>query len=156
MRVANDRARERGSTLVIVLLVTLLLLLLGTVLLGTSETESAIAVNDYWSEGAFQAAEAAVHVAVDGLDAVNSNQVVDVQPIGDLFQYRSGGRADSEPQPPQFVDTVAAPGYAVADGSGYSSSGYARAVYQINGTGMGPRNTEREVEVQVEIGPVQE
>ena len=156
MRAANDRARERGSTLVIVLLVTLLLLLLGTVLLWTSETESAIAANDYWSEGAFQAAEAAVQVAVDGLDAVNSSQVVALESIGDQFQYRSGGRADSEPQPPQFVDKVVAPGYAIADGSGYRSSGYANVVYQVNGTGMGPRNTEREIEVQVEIGPVQE
>ena len=156
MRIANDRTGERGSTLIIVLLVTLLLLLLGVVLLGTSETESEIAANDYWAEGAFQAAEAAVQVAVDGLDAANVTQVVDVQPIGDLFEYRSGGRAAADPQPPQFVDTVAAPGYAISEGSGYVSSGYAHAVYQVNGTGTGPRNTEREVEVQVEIGPVQD
>ena len=99
MRIANDRTGERGSTLIIVLLVTLLLLLLGVVLLGTSETESEIAANDYWAEGAFQAAEAAVQVAVDGLDAANVTQVVDVQPIGDLFEYRSGGRAAGTNQP---------------------------------------------------------
>ena len=156
MQVANDQARERGSTLVVVLLVTLLLLLLGTVLLGTSETETVIAANDYWSEGAFQAADAAVHAAVDGLDAVNQDQVVELRSIGDLFQFRSGGREDGEPQPPQFVSKVVARGYAIADGSGYRSSGYARVVYQVNGTGMGPRNSVREVEVQVEIGPVQE
>jgi hypothetical protein len=155
-RTVRDRDRERGSAIVVVLLVTMLLLLLGAALLGTSETESAIAANDYWAEGAFQAAEAAVQLAVDELSGGNTGQVVPLTTIGDRFAYRSGGMADTAPQPPQLVDTAPATGYAIAEGAGYGSSGYAMMVFEVNGTGTGPRNTQREVEVQVLIGPVPE
>ena len=125
-------------------------------LLATSGTESALAANDYWSEGAFQAAEAAVQVGVNGLAVGTAGQVVDVTQIGDQFQYRSGARGDTSAQPPQLMETIPAAGYAIADGSGYGSSGYVFLVYRVNGTGNGPRNTQREVEVQVLLGPAPE
>lgn len=156
MRDADARATQRGSAMIIVLLVTMLMLLMGAGLLATSTTESTIAANDYWSEGAFQAAEAAVQVAIDGLDVDTTDDVVAVTEIGQKYAFRSGGRGDSDPQPPQFVGSMAAAGYAHAEGSGYSSSGYAFMVYRVNGTGTGPRNTVREVEVRVQIGPIPE
>ena len=57
-------------------------------------------------------------------------------------------------QAPALVGTIPGTGYAVGSSTGYNPSGYVFQVYQVNGTGMGPRNAVREVEVQVEIGPV--
>ena len=142
--------------MVISLLLVVLLFLLGATLLATSETENAIAANDQWSEGAFQAADAAVQVSIDGLDIGTTNQVVEETEIGDVFAFRSGGRDDTEAQPPNLVGEIPEAGYAVGTSTGYSSSGYVFQIYQIQGTGTGPRNTEREVEVQVELGPVEQ
>jgi Tfp pilus assembly protein PilX len=154
MRKRTREYGERGSALIVVLMVTMLLMLLGVGLLATSETELLIAANDHWSEGAFQAAEAAVQLAVDQLDVGNADDVIEVTPLGDAFAFRSGGRDDDEPQPPEMVGTAPAPGYAVTEGTGYNPSGYVFAMYRVQGTGIGPRNTEREVEVQVQVGPV--
>ena len=142
--------------MIIVIMVTMLLLMMGVGLLATSATESAIAANDYWSEGAFQAAEAAVQVAVDAMDFGSTDQVVAETEIGDMYAFRSGGRGDTAPQPPQLIGTVAAAGYAHAESSGYDSSGYAFMLFRVNGTGTGPRNTTREVEVRVQLGPIPE
>jgi len=146
---------ERGSAVVIALLLVVLLLLLGVTLLATSDTENAIAANDQWAEGAFQAAEAAVQASMDALDVGVTDQVVPETPIVDAFAYRSGGRNDAEPQPPALVGEMNEAGYAVGVTTGYVSSGYVFQIYQIQGTGTGPRNTQREVEVQVELGPVE-
>lgn len=152
----NASSGERGSALIVVLLVTMLLLMLGVGLLATSETETVIAANDYWAEGAFQAADAAVQVALDQLAVDNTDGVVAETSIGDTFTFRSGGRDDSDPQPPLRVGTEVGSGFAVAEATGYSSSGYAFGIFQINGTGIGPRNIEREVEVRVQMGPIAE
>lgn len=154
LREADSRRDESGSALVITLLVTLLLFVLGAALLGTSEIESAIAANDQSSEGAFQAAEAAVHVAVDQMDVNTTDQVVSPTDLGAGYVFRSGGRDDATPQPPQRVGSRPGEGFAVAASTGYNAAGYAFEIYQVNGTGTGPRSTEREVEVQVELGPV--
>ncbi|MCP3982305.1 MAG: hypothetical protein GY716_23630 [bacterium] len=151
----RDTRGERGSALVIALMVTVLLFVLGAALLATSDTETLIAANDQWSEGAFQAADAAVQVAVDQLDVDNTTAVVSETTIGDVFVFKSGGRDDSSPQPPELMGTAPAAGYTVAQSTGYNNEGYSFAVYRISGTGTGPRNTEREVEVEVVIGPIQ-
>lgn len=156
MRDARHTQGERGSALVVALLLIVLLLLLGGALLGTSEAENVIAANDASSEGAFYAAEAAVQAGIDQLgDSAASRELpVAITPIGGSFTYRSGGRDDNAPQPPTFVATVNRPGFAAGTNTGYNQTGYAFQVYQINGTGTGPRNAVREVEVQVEYGPV--
>lgn len=74
--------------------------------------------------------------------------------ISDSYQYRSDRRTDSAAQPLQFVRTRTAAGYSVEAGTGYNPGGYAFYVYQINVTGTGPRNAQREIEVQAEFGPV--
>lgn len=145
---------EEGAVIIVALLVMVLLLMLGATLLAVSEDEAAVAVNDQWSEGAFYAAEAAVQQTLDGMSEVTTADPIDPTPIGDGFTYRSGGRNDTDPQAPNLIGTVNRTGYAVGTSSGYNSSSYVFNLYRVNGTGMGPRNAEREVEIQVEIGPV--
>ena len=152
----SDFTGERGSALVIALLLLVLLFTLGAALFGMAETEGLIAVNDVWSEGAFYAAEAAVQQAVDQVtqDPASLELVVGPSPIGGDYRYRSGGRADAAPQPPQFVDTVQRPGFNLGSGTGYNPQSFDFAVYRFNGTGSGPKSSVREVEAQVEFGPL--
>lgn len=143
--------------LVVALLLMVLLFMLGAALLATSESEAVIASNDEWSEGAFYAAEAAVQVAIDQLSGDPASNVTEVVPesdIGEQFTYRSGGRDDAEPQPPAYVGAVHGTGYSIGAGTGYNTSEYIFDIYQINGTGTGPRNAIREVEVQAQYGPL--
>lgn len=151
---AGPASKERGAALVICLLLVVLLLSMGVGLLALSETESLIAANDQWSEGAFQAAEAAVHVAIDQLGVGATSQVVPETAISGDFDFRSGGRTDSSPQPPEFRSITSQAGFSLAAGTGYNSAGYQFQIYRINGTGTGPRNAQREVEVEVELGPI--
>jgi len=148
--------RERGSALVITLLVMVLLLLLGSALLTASDLETHIAANDRWAEAAFFAAEAGVETAIDkiGTDQVVSQEAVPVTSIGDGFSFRSGRRTDTTAQPITFVGSTTASGFSLGAGTGYSGAGYVYETYQINATGTGPRDTQREVEVQVEYGPI--
>lgn len=151
-----QRRGEEGSALVIALLLMMLLLLLGGALLVTSEAESLISTNDEWSEGAFYAAEAAVQVAIDQLspDPASNTEVVPLTDIGERFTYRTGGRDDDAPQPPAYVGSMHSSGYNIGAGTGYNTSEYIFDIYRINGTGAGPRNARREIEVQVQYGPV--
>jgi hypothetical protein len=146
---------EDGAVIVVALLVMVLLFMLGATLLAVSQDESAVAVNEQWSEGAFYAAEASVQQAIDGMSDAGSSPAIALTSIGsDGFTYRSGKRTDTSPQPPAFIGSVSHSGYAVGSTSGYNSSTFVFNQYRINGTGMGPRNAEREVEVEVEVGPM--
>ena len=142
--------------MIVSLLLIVLLFLLGAALLTMSETESVIAANDEWSEGALQAADAAVQVGIDQLssDPDSLTQVVDATEIGGRYTFRSGGRDDTEPQPPQLSGSIPGPGYSIGESTGYNSTQYVFELYQVSGTGTGPRNAVREVEVQVVLGPL--
>jgi hypothetical protein len=148
--------KEKGAALVIALLLMVLLVCMGTALLGMSEAESQIAANDQWSEAAFQAADAAVQVGLDQLSVANTGLTVPETTISGNIVYRSGGRDDTTPQAPVFQTTTTASGYSLAASTGYNSGGYAFRIYRVNGTGTGPRNTAREVEVEVALGPFEE
>jgi Tfp pilus assembly protein PilX len=148
--VAVDQ-RERGVVLIVALLLMVLLFTLGAALLTMAETEGVIAANDVWSEGSFYAAEAAVQQAIDAIPG--SVAAVPVTNLGTDYRYRTGGRLDTSAQPPAIVQTVNGSGFAVSSSAGYNSTGFVFDVYEINGTGMGPRSAIREVEVQVEYGP---
>lgn len=154
---ADDlRHGERGSALVVALLLTVMLFALGAAMLTVSEAETIIAANDQYSEGAFLAAEAAVQVALDqiGPGVDTSALVVQDTDLGTNFNYRSGERDDQSAQPPELVSVVPGPGFSIGSNAAYTTSGYVFEVYEVNGTGTGPRNAVREVEVQVEIGPI--
>jgi hypothetical protein len=74
--------------------------------------------------------------------------------IGDGYFFRSGRRTDTSPQPITFVGSSTASGFSLGAGTGYSGAGYVYEIYQITATGIGPRSTQREIEVQVEFGPI--
>jgi Tfp pilus assembly protein PilX len=156
-RVRNSK-RERGSVLVVALLLMVLLSLLGITLLTVAATEHTVAYNGLWSEGALMAAEGGVNVGINQLSA-NADTSVQAIPATRLpdaqgpFQYRSGTRT-SGVQALQFVSSRIESGYSIAVGTGYNRSGYVFDTYQINATGTGPRNAVREVEVQAEYGPI--
>jgi hypothetical protein len=156
----SRRNGQRGSVLMIALFVLIILSLLGTVLLTLSGTEHTVAYNGIWSEGAFAAAEAGIH---RGLNQLSANPTTSIRPIpqsgssiaiGSGYAYRSGRKTDSTPQPLSFKGSRVEPGYSIAIGTGYNPSGYVFQSYQINATGTGPRNSQRELEVLAEYGPV--
>jgi Tfp pilus assembly protein PilX len=157
----NPRAKgEEGSILVIALLLMVLLSLLGLTLLTVASTEYSIGYNALWSEGALSAADAGVNMGVNQIGANPTTSVLPINlrylpdTVNGPYNYRSGPRGAGGPQPLQFVNTRVEPGYSIAVGTGYNPSGYAFFTYQINATGVGPRNAQREVEVQAEYGPV--
>ena len=150
---------QRGSVIMIALLVMVVLSLLGVALLTLSGTEHNIAYNALWSEGALAAADAGVQTGLNQLSAnsTTSTAAIPVTAIGTgtyTYQFRSGHRADPGPQPLVFKGSRIATGYSIAIGTGYNPSGYAFYSYQINTTGSGPRNAQREIEALAEYGPV--
>lgn len=152
----SDRRAEKGTALVTALLMTTLLLVLAMALLAISSDESGIAANEAWSEGAFYAAEACVQSAVDqiGPDPVASLQAVPVTTITQGYTFRSGRRSDSTAQPVRFVRAQPAPGFNLDVGTGYNSAGFLFETYEVDATGAGPRNAQREIQAQVNYGPV--
>jgi hypothetical protein len=154
----NPGARhgEKGSVMLVALFVMVILSLLGAVFLNLSNTESYVAYNALWQEGAFYAAEAGVQSGLDQLspNVTTSTAAIASTAIGGSYNYRTGRRTDASAQPIQFIRSTVASGYSVETGTGYNPAGYSFYVYQINVTGTGPRNSQREVEVQAEYGPV--
>jgi Tfp pilus assembly protein PilX len=143
--------RQEGSILVIALLFMTLLSLLGITLLTVASTEHSLAYNAVWSEAALMAAEAGVNQGVSQVSAnpVTSIAAIPVTTLATNYTYRSGKQTDSGPQPLAFVGTRTEAGYALSTNSGYTFN-----VYRITATGTGPNSAQREVESQVEYGPV--
>jgi Tfp pilus assembly protein PilX len=148
--------REKGSVLIVALLLVVLLSLLGVTLLTVAATEHTVAFNSLWSEGALMAADAGVNRGLNQLtaNAQASLQAVTQTTIADVYTYRSGPRTATTPQPLQFVSTRTEEGYSIAQCSGYNPCGYMFHTYRITATGAGPRNARREVDIQAEYGPV--
>ena len=141
--------------LLMAMFILIILSLLGFVLLTFSSMESSVASNGLWAEGAFNAAESGVQKGMDQISAVPTTSIVaiPVTTIATSYSYRSGRRTDAGPQPLQFISTKTESGYSLESGTGYNSAGYVFYVYQINATGTGPLNSQREIEVQAEYGP---
>jgi hypothetical protein len=157
------RRRDRGSVLMIALFIMIILSLLGIALLTLSGTESNIAYNGLLAEGAFNAAEAGIQRGLNQLSANTATAIQQIPSAGTwlnigtgtyTYQFRSGHRADADPQPLLFRGERVEAGYSLAVGTGYNPSGYAFHSYQINATGSGPRNAQREIEVLAEYGPL--
>ena len=163
---SNRRSsRERGSVLVVAVLLMMVLSFLGMAIMTMSVTEHSMAYNVVWAEGAFAAAEAGINAGINQLSANTTNATKAIPPtgtsviIGTNYAYRSGGKTAGGPQPLQFMNSRTEPGYSVAIGTGYNPSGYVFNSYRINATGQtaGPlanKNAVREIEVQAEYGPV--
>ena len=163
---SNRRSsRERGSVLVVAVLVMMVLSFLGMAIMTMSVTEHSMAYNMVWGEGAFAAAEAGINAGINQLSANTTNALNPIPSlnnkatIGGSYQYWSGGKSTSGGQPLKFVTSRTEPGYSVAIGTGYNPSGYVFNSYQINATGqtaltLANKNAVREIEVQAEYGPV--
>lgn len=159
MRAGGQRWRDEGGmVLVLSLLAMVVLSLLGVALLTMSGSETFVSYRTVYREGAFYSAEGGIHIGIDQVSAntVTSTQAIPLTTIGGNYTYRSGRRSDPGPQPLQFVGTRPGPGYSIAVGTGYNPAGYVFYNYQINVTGTGPRNAQREVEVLAAFGPVPE
>ena len=139
---------EQGSVLVLALFIMALLLAAGLIMLRMSGSETDIAYNTVWSEGSFYAAEAGLSVGIDQLGPTLANDVALANtPLG--TQYTQQGNV-------QFLGTTAQPGYSLGSGTGYNPSGYVFFTYTVAGTGTGPRNAQRQLEVRATFGPVAE
>lgn len=147
---------ERGSALVLVMLLLVLFLALGMAILSAALLESTIGTNDEWFEGALYAAEAGVATGVAQVNGDIDDSTLEIPDsrLDDRYRFRSGGRADDAPQPLTYRGAGRSSGYSVGLGTGYNPSGYLFLQYQVNATGSAPRNIDREVESLVEYGPV--
>jgi len=147
--------RQSGSVLVVAVMVMFLLSFLGLTLLTLAATENSVALNSLWTEGALVSAEAGIDHAMQQLSANPDTSVTAIPntAMSPVYNYRSGPRTSSSPQPFQYKGTSAEAGYNLAVGTGYNQQGYAFHNYQLNVTGTGPKAL-REVEVLAEYGPV--
>jgi Tfp pilus assembly protein PilX len=149
--------RESGVALLVALFVMVILSLLGAALVSFSGVEHNIAYNAVWSEGAFAAAEAGIQA---GINQIGPNSTASTPAVaatnfgGTQTSYRSGHKTDSGAQPLSYNGVRHEPGYNIAVGLGYNPRGYDFYQYQINATGTGPRNAQREIEILAEYGPV--
>ena len=96
---------ERGSVLVVAVLVMMVLSFLGMAIMTMSVTEHSLAYNIVWGEGAFAAAEAGINAGINQLSANTTNATKAIPtagasvPIGTSYAYRSGGKSAGGPQP---------------------------------------------------------
>jgi hypothetical protein len=140
---------ERGSVLVMAIFIMALLLAAGMIMLRMSTSETDIAYNTVWSEGSFYAAEAAIAIGIDQLGpTLVADVAVAATPIGNDYTRASNV---------QFLGAIQGSNYSLGSGvPTYSNpSSFYFNQYRIAGTGTGPRNAQRQLEVQATFGPVQ-
>lgn len=146
----DDRLRwsdERGSVLVLAIFIMALLLAAGLIMLRMSASETDIAYNTVWSEGSFYAAEAALSVGIDQLGPTLVNDLAMAAAPLDTQYSRMGNI--------QYRGTSPQAGYSLSSGPTYNQQGFYFLNYTVTGTGTGPRNAQRQVEVRATFGPVQ-
>ncbi len=171
MRAGGQRWRDEGGmVLMLSLMVMVVLSLLGAALLTMSGSETFVSYRTVYREGAFYSAEGGIHIGLDQISAntFTSTVAIPSTPIGGNYRYRSGPRVDpgtmsvcgakmwNDGKKFFFCGTRPGPGYSIAVGTGYNPAGYVFYTYQINVTGTGPRNAQREIEVLDAFGPVPE
>jgi hypothetical protein len=149
MRESRPRwSDERGSVLVLAIFIMALLMAAGMIMLRMSTSETDIAYNTVWAEGAFYAAEAAIAV---GIDQLGPTLVADVPMAATQLgpDYTRMGNV-------QFLGATQQPGFALSSGPTYSNpAGFYFNQYRIAGTGTGPRSAQRQLEIQATFGPIQ-
>jgi len=140
---------ERGSVLVLAIFIMALLLAAGMIMLRMSASETDIAYNTVWAEGSFYAAEAGIAIGFDQLGpTLTSDVAVAAAPVGNDYTRTTNL---------QFLGPTQGPNYSLGSGlPTYSNPGsFYFNQYRIAGTGTGPRNAQRQLEIQATFGPVQ-
>jgi hypothetical protein len=152
-RIADNIADDRGSALVVALLVLVLLTLMGISATTTSTIEVQMAGNEKFHDMAFYAAESGWQASLNWLDrqypAVTDKVGWDESVTPPTF---SPGAKYDQPDPIvlavdndteysvkiEFVGTSPVPGY---------GTNFRRFNYQVDSTGIGPGNARSEVRV---------
>ena len=130
---------EKGTALIISLLLLLVLTVLALSLINTSTFEIGISGNEKTRLEAFYAAEAGIQMALSQLPSMNA---IPVTPIGSDSRYWSGAVGDrSNPTPSDSL------GLAFQYGNDLSLFGFRRIGIHI--TGESSKGPVRELEVQV-------
>ncbi len=133
-------SNEKGVALVIALVMLIVLTLIGISSINSSVFEARISGNERFGSSAFYAASGGV---MFGISRIPDIAAYPSTSIGSDATYRSGGVADTSPQPQKNLGLMFKPGY---EGS------WEFKRFQINATGesFGAR---KEIEVQVSLGP---
>lgn len=149
-RIVDSIANDRGSALVIALLVLVLLTLMGISATTTSTIEVQMAGNEKFHDLAFYAAESGWQTSLNWLDrqypAVTENLGWDEDAVNfEQTKYNDPDRIlladDNDTRYAvkiEFVGTKAVPGY---------GTNFRRFNYRVNSTGFGPGNARSEVSV---------
>ena len=140
---------ERGMVSVVAIFVMIMMLVAGVFLVRMSATEGDIAYSGMFAEGSFHAADAAINVGLDQMSPANANPTATaLSPAPPtLGTFTPAGTI-------QFSGTTRQAGYSIGSGTGYNPGGFAFYTYALVGTGTGPRNAQRTLDVQVSYGPV--
>ena len=134
----NHMRSEKGTALIVSLLLLLVLTVLALSLINTSTFEIGISGNEKTRLEAFYAAEAGIQMALSQLPNMES---IPQTRIGGDSQYWSGSVRDrSNPAPPESL------GLAFQYGSDLSQFGFRRIRIHVTGESQG---AVRELEVQV-------
>jgi hypothetical protein len=134
----NHMRSEKGTALIVSLLLLLVLTILALSLINTSTFEIGISGNEKTRLEAFYAAEAGIQMALSQLPNMES---IPQTRIGGDSQYWSGSVRDrSNPTPPESL------GLAFQYGSDLSQFGFRRIRIHVTGESQG---AVRELEVQV-------
>jgi hypothetical protein len=149
---------ERGVSLIVVIMLMVIILAMTSAGMFFSSVELRASGNHRAGTQAFYAADTGINVAYAqiGLDPAASTAAIPVTQLGGGLAYQSAQIINGTitPVPIKLLNTRTDPGYSLNAGTGYNTAGYVVYQYQINMTGTGPLSSAREVEAQVEYGPV--
>ncbi|SRR5258706_7833586 len=147
---------QSGVSLVVVIMLMVIILTMTGAGMFFSSIELRASGNHRAGTQAFYAADTGVNAAYAQitLDPSASTAAIPVTQLGGGLAYRSGHVTDATAQPLQIRSFQTAANYNLVAGTSYNPGGYGFYQYQINVTGTGPLSSAREVEAQVEYGPV--
>ena len=151
---------ERGVSLIVVIMLMVIILAMAGAGMLFSSIDLKVSGNYRAGTQAFFAADTGVNdgYARLGLDPSASTAAFGPITLSGGLTYCSGsvaavGASCGTPQP-LTVTSINAPGYSLGSGTGYNASGYQFYQYKVNVTGLGQLSAAREVEAQVQYGPV--
>jgi Tfp pilus assembly protein PilX len=152
---------ERGVSLVVVIMLMVIILAMTGAGLLFSSIDLRVSGNYRAGTQAFFAADTGVNdgFARLGIDPSTSTAAFGPITMSGGLTYCSGSLPATQnnncatPQP-STVTSINAPGYSLGQGTGYNASGYQFYQYKVNVTGLGTLSSAREVEAQIQYGPV--
>ena len=153
-RISSIWANEKGSALVLALLILVLLTLMGISATTTSTVEIQMAGGEKFYELAFYSAESGWQRALNWLDdqypavtenlAWNEGEKKFTQVVGDFEEVEPDGITLADDNSTEYRVKLEFVGTAPAAGYGTS---FRRFNYRVNSVGIGPGNARSEVEV---------